>query len=727
MWTEAQSICLQVATLAFAGVACAETPVHAKEAEMRATTNQLANEISPYLIQHAHNPVDWYPWGEAAFSKARAENKPIFLSIGYAACHWCHVMAHESFENEAVAAFLNEHFVSVKVDREERPDLDEIYMTAVQMMTRSGGWPLTVFLTPDLKPFYGGTYFPPADMHGRPGFMTALHSVQEAWHSRREKVVAGADELSAAVRAHVALSASPAGAVTDGALNRAAESLKASFDPFEGGFGPAPKFPPSHALSFLLRRHARTGEARLLEMVTFTLDKMARGGLYDQLGGGFHRYSVDHRWLVPHFEKMLYDNALLALVYLEAYQVTGNPEYARVARETLDYVLRDLADPAGGFHSSEDADSEGEEGRFYLWGYDGLMGLLGEEDGLVFCAYYAVEPGGNFASPEAGHARENILHIERDPAETAREVAMTPEALEKTVARLRGVVRAAREKRARPGLDDKVLASWNGLMIAALAKGYQVLEEARYRDAAVGAAEFVLGTMTAEGELLHTYRRGRAQGAGFLDDYAFLANGLVDLYEATFDPKWLRRAEDLAGRMIKRFWSEEGGAFHFTDGRDGSVLARSRPSFDGAEPSGNSMAALALLRLSAFLDQPDYRAKAQRILDGSAAMIEGHPEGFMRLLCAAAGVLSPPREIAIVGALSDERTQALLRVARMRFAPDTIVALMEPGAPDAAALALLEGKTPVEGAPGAYVCANYSCAAPVTTPKALAQALDARQ
>ncbi len=720
------------ATMAYGQTAAPETaketePMTTKPAATPKHTNRLIDATSPYLLQHAHNPVDWYPWGEEALQKAKDEDKPIFLSIGYSACHWCHVMERESFENEATAAILNEHFVSIKVDREERPDLDEIYMTAVQIMTGSGGWPMSVFLTPDLKPFYCGTYFPPEDMMGRPGFTSVLNSIVEVWNNRREDVLKSADQLTQYVRQSVKMRTGQAGEVTADLLKRAVTELKESFDSAHGGWGGAPKFPSSPSIELLLRQHAHSGDAELLAMAESTLTKMYRGGMYDHLGGGFHRYSVDAQWLVPHFEKMLYDNAQLSEVYLDAYQATGDPLYARVVREILDYEIRDMQDDQGAFYSTEDADSEGQEGIFYLWGYDEVLSILGQEDSEAFCRYYNVRPEGNFNSHESYHEGLNILHIARDPAAVAKDLGMPLDDLEAKLATCRAKLLDERSKRVRPGLDDKILTSWNGLIIGSLAQAYQVLGEARYREAAEHAANFVLTAMMKDGVLLRTHRAGESRIPGYLDDYAFFAAGLTDLYEATFDVRWLQAADGLAQDMIDRFWDDTDGGFFFTIANRSDLLARTKPTYDGAEPSGNSMAAWALLRLAKLCDNKDYAAKATRILSVNQANLENAPRGFLKMLCVADFYLGPTREIAIAGAPGSDPVENFLDVLRSHYLPNKVVALIDPSSPDSASLEaqvpLLAAKTLVNGRPAVYVCENFACKQPVTTPDDLLRAL----
>jgi len=713
-------------------------PDHAKESkivsastgEQRRPANRLAQETSPYLLQHARNPVDWYPWGDEALTRAKAANKPIFLSIGYSACHWCHVMERESFEDEAIAALLNQHFVSIKVDREERPDLDAIYMTAVQLMTGSGGWPMTVFLTPDLKPFYGGTYFPPADVYGRPGLATVLKNVAGAWEQRNSEILRNADQLTTAIQGHMTDPTGPGGPSTPDLLNQAVQELRASFDPVEGGFGPAPKFPPTGAIAFLLRQYLRTRDPELLTMATLTLDKMAWGGLYDQLGGGFHRYATDGRWLVPHFEKMLYDNALLAQVYLEAYQLTHKPLYARVAAETLDYVLRDMTDEAGGFHSSEDADSEGREGTFYLWSHDEIAAALGPENGRVFCAHYGVTKPGNFPSHEPYHAGQNILHVPRSPEALAGDLHITTESLERGLYTLRTRLLTARNRRVRPGRDDKVLTAWNALMISALARGYQVLEDPRYKEAAARAANFLLGYMTQEGALLRTYRNGESRVPGYLDDYAFTVVALLDLYEATFELRWVSLAQVFARKMVAMFWDNSSVSFDLAAAVHGNLIARPKTARDGAEPSGNSMAAVGLSRLARMTSAAHYDRQVRRMLEANSAAVSRMPQSFLRMLCAADWLLYPPKEVAIVGKRGSEEVAGLLRVLHRHFVPDKMVAFLDPSDPEAASITehrpLLKDKTMVTGKATAYVCKDFVCGLPLTSPEDLLKALEIR-
>jgi len=689
--------------------------------------NRLIHETSPYLLQHAHNPVDWYPWGDEALNRAREEDKPIFLSIGYSSCHWCHVMEQESFEDEETAEFLNENFVTIKVDREERPDLDDIYMTAVQLITGGGGWPMSVFLTPNLKPFYGGTYFPPMDMYGRPGFMTVLRNVSAAWHEKRQQIDQSSEEIAGVIEQHLSGRYAPGGEITDDLFEKAAADLQESFDPAEGGFGPPPKFPAATAVGFLMRQYMRTNERQLLEMAETTLTKMARGGIYDQIGGGFHRYSTDERWLVPHFEKMIYDNAQMSRAYLEAYQLTGDNLYKRVATETLDYTLREMRDEHGGFFSAQDADSESVEGKFYVWTKHEIDDLLGEDGSRLFSDYFFVKEEGNFPSHEPFHAGRNILHIPRPAEGVAHELDMDEAEFRRRVRALRGQLFEARENRARPGTDDKVLTSWNALMISALAHGYRALGDRRYLEAAEKAANFVLSDMMHDGQLLRVYRQGKAHVPAYLDDHAFLTMALIDLYETAFNIQWLDKAEDLTRAMIDKFWDQEGNTFFFTGPDHKNLIARPKPTFDGAEPSGNSMAAYALARLGKYTGNNEYVDKAKRVIESNLDPMKVMPQGFLKMLEAADFLAAPTREVAIAGPIESDEVQALLTELNRHFVPHRIVAVYNPKNEDAAAVAqripLLQGKQMLDGRPAAYVCRDYGCQEPVATPQDLAKAL----
>jgi hypothetical protein len=689
--------------------------------------NRLADATSPYLLQHAHNPVNWYPWSREALERAHVEDKPIFLSIGYAACHWCHVMAHESFEDKEVAALLNEHFISIKVDREERPDLDEIYMMAVQIMTGSGGWPMSVFLTPALRPFYGGTYFPPEDRYGRPGFKTILRALAHAWENRRGEVIQSSDELTALVEKHGAGPTGPRGGVDVRMLEEAVRELAASYDPEHGGFGPAPKFPSAPAISLLFRHAQRANDDAALDMAVHTLNEMGRGGIYDHLGGGFHRYSVDAAWRVPHFEKMLYDNAQLVEAYLEGFQVTRDPAYRRIVHDTLGYVLRDMQHAQGGFYSSEDADSEGEEGTYYVWTWQELEDILGVEDMRLFANAYSVRKEGNFESPEPYHAGKNILHLTQAPEALANAAGLSVEEWRRRLGQMREKVLAVRRQRTRPGLDDKVLCSWNALMISAFAKAYSVLGNAPYREAAEKAARFILNHMRQDGRLMRTWRLGAAHTDAYLEDYAFMANALADLYEATLEVTWLDAAEELLAAMMEAFWDSEAGGFFFTIDAQDDVIVRTKSSHDGAIPSGNSIAALTLLRLGKLFNKPDYIDKAQVVLELNAESISGMPRGYLKMLCALDFYLHPTKEVAIAGPRDSDAVKGFLWTLRHHFIPNKIVAFVDPAADTAGELAarvpLLMQKTLVNGAPAAYVCQDFTCQQPSTTAAAFEKAL----
>jgi uncharacterized protein YyaL (SSP411 family) len=692
---------------------------------MQQYTNALIHETSPYLLQHAHNPVDWHSWNETALQKAKAENKPIFLSIGYSSCHWCHVMEHESFENEAIAKILNEHFVSIKVDREERPDLDEIYMTSVQMMTGSGGWPMSVFLTPDLKPFYGGTYFPPDDRYGRPGFKSLLLHLAKVWKENPTDLLEFSNTLTQEIQKNSApLTKSEGTLLSKDIFLKAQKVLRKNFDAQEGGFGAAPKFPPSQSLAFLLRQFLRTGDDSLLHMATFTLDKMADGGLCDQLGGGFHRYSVDALWLVPHFEKMLYDNALLAEVYLEAYQVTDNPRYAEIASEIFEYILRDMQDPQGGFHSAEDADSEKEEGKFYIWTESEILEILDPENAKLFCKFYNIEPNGNFTSHEKYHAGKNILHRSTNIAEAAQSWKNSESAFQQKLKQCHEKLFNVRSKRIRPFKDDKVLTSWNALMIGSLAKGGAILEKPKYLEAAKKAANFIRNTMTKNGKLLRTYRQGKAHSQAYLEDYAYFLSALLDLYESDFDLQWLHTAERLSDQMIALFWDEQDHSFFFTSQEHTNLIARTKPSHDGAIPSPTAVATQALLRLAKLKDRPDLFQKAEQILQSYSRTLTETPYGYFKMLCALEFYLATPKDVAIVGKKENPDTKQLFRVLRKNFFPNIVLAFQDPESPQTTpSIRLLEGRTMIDGKASAYVCEGFTCQLPVTTPEALIEKL----
>ncbi|HPK03252.1 MAG TPA: thioredoxin domain-containing protein, partial [Candidatus Sumerlaeota bacterium] len=660
------------------------------------------------------------PWGEEAFAAARARHCPIFLSIGYAACHWCHVMERESFENEQIAAYLNEHFVSIKVDREERPDLDDIYMQAVQQMTGGGGWPMTVFLTTDGKPFFGDTYFPPTARMGRIGFLDLLKQIRRAWDEEPARVREAANQLTDLLGPDVL--AADAQMLTREPIERAVESLQRRFDAGRGGFGGAPKFPPSMALDLLLREARRRDDPSLTQMVELTLRRMARGGLYDQLGGGFHRYATDADWLVPHFEKMLYDQALLVPVYFDAWRLTGDPFHERIGRETLDYVIADLTHPDGGFYSSRDADSEGVEGKYYLWKPEEVLAELGDEQGRLFNAYYGVVEGGNWH--EGGGA--SILHVPVELEDFARRRGHEPHVLRGELDALRRRLLTRRARRVAPGLDDKIITSWNGLMIRAFAQGARATGDARYAAAAARAADFLLTNLrTPDGRLLRTWRNGQARIPAFLDDYANLALGLVELYQATWDLCWLTAADELTARILTDFHDERNPGFFTTDGRDASVIVRAKEFYDGATLSGNSAAVHALLRVGLLLDRPAASEAAVGALRGAMPVMTQMPPAFHFMLCALDFHLAPPREVAILGPAGDDATRALLEPLGRRYLPHAIAAWADsPDAPAARAVALLRDKTLLDHRPTAYVCRGYVCRQPVHDPAAMLEEIN---
>jgi uncharacterized protein YyaL (SSP411 family) len=672
--------------------------------------NALIKETSPYLLQHAHNPVQWYPWGEEALSKAKNEDKPILLSIGYSACHWCHVMAHESFEDERIAQLMNEYFVNIKVDREERPDLDAIYMAAVQLMTGSGGWPMTVFLTPDCIPFYCGTYFPREDRYGMPGFRRILLNVAQAYKNTKQALLGDAESIVAELRKSDLLADARSELNTD-ILEAAASGLTANYDAVNGGFGRAPKFPPSMALSYLMRSYKRTGKKEYLDVVNRTLTKMAYGGIYDQLGGGFHRYSVDATWLVPHFEKMLYDNALLSRAYLDAYLLTKNDLYRRISQETLDYVMREMTSPEGGFYSSQDADSEGKEGAFFVWHADELESLLGEGEAGLFTRYYSITRGGNFEGL-------NILHVPVPADEFSRLNNIDEMQLSEIILRNRKLVFDAREMRAKPGRDEKALTSWNGLMLRSFAEAANALDREDYRKAAIRNGTFLLSNLRRDGKLLRSFKDGQARFNAYLEDYACLIDGLISLYEATFDPGWIGEAENLAELMVSKFWDRRDKGFFFTSDDHESLIHRPKEFYDNATPSGNSVAAFALLRLWKLTGSERWSQYSTAVLEIMADLMPRHPSAFPHLLCALDFLLGQPKEVAIIGDPGEDKTRELLHEVFHTYLPNKVVACGMGSEPF-----LLKDRPQVNGSATAYVCENFTCALPVTTPIDLAAGL----
>jgi uncharacterized protein YyaL (SSP411 family) len=678
-------------------------------------TNALIDETSPYLLQHAHNPVNWYPWGEEALAKAHAENKPILLSIGYSACHWCHVMEHESFENEDIARLMNENFINIKVDREERPDLDQIYMTAVQMITGQGGWPMTMFLTPDGVPFYGGTYFPPDDRYNMPGFPRILLSVSEAYRSQPEQIANTVTSMLGELR-RIGLAEESREVLNQEILDSAYRRIAKNYDSTNGGFGAAPKFPPSMTLEFFLHTYYRTRSADALEMVQRTARKMAEGGMYDQLGGGFHRYSVDARWLVPHFEKMLYDNALLARLYLHIYQLTKDEFARRIAVETLDYVVREMTDGRGGFYSSQDADSEGEEGKFFVWSRAEIVEALGEDEAGVFCDYFDVTEHGNFEG-------KNILHIASPIEEVSAKHQITAERGSEILSNARRKLFEIRERRVKPGRDEKVLTAWNGLMLASFAEASAILDRADYREAARANAQFLLNELRSDDALLRTYKDQQAKLKGYLEDYASLIDGLISLYEATGESDWIENAVGLADKMIDQFWDEEAGGFFFTAKTHEQLIVRSKEWLDNATPSGNSSAAIVLLKLSLLTGNEDYRRRATTIIRLMADQIRRYPSAFGLALQALDFYLASPLEIAVVAGVSNQGFADLTAVIWGTYLPNRVIAPCTPNTGDVAkSVVLLQGRTTVQR-PTAYVCESNTCQAPTTSPADLLKQL----
>ena len=677
--------------------------------------NRLIFQKSPYLLQHAENPVDWYPWSEEAFEKANKENKPVFLSIGYSTCHWCHVMAHESFEDPEVAKLMNETFVSVKVDREERPDINSVYMTVCQMMTGSGGWPLTIIMTPNKDPFFAATYIPKETQFGRIGMLTLIPRIKELWSTRQAEVFSSATQITASLQ-NTAPGA-PGESLSEPLLHLAYEQLLERFDEHHGGFGNSPKFPTPHNLLFLLRYWKRTGNEKALNMVEKTLQAMRHGGIYDHVGFGFHRYSTDSRWLVPHFEKMLYDQALLAMAYTEAYQATGKEEYAQTAKEIYTYVLRDMTSPQGGFYSAEDADSEGEEGKFYLWTNDEIQEVLSTEQAGLAVKLFNISKDGNFVDEVAGRKTgRNILHLTKSIDELASDLSMSVPDLRAQIEEIREELFAYREKRVHPHKDDKILTDWNGLMIAALAKGAQVFNEPKYASAARRAAAFILKNVrTSEGRLLHRYRGGEAALTAHVDDYAFLIYGLLELYEATFEVHYLETALGLNEDLIRHFWDHDNGGFYFTADDGERLLVRQKEIYDGAVPSGNSVAMLNLLRLGRLTASADFGEKAAKIGRAFLGNVRQLPSAYAQLMVAVDFVLGPSYEVIIAGDSQADDTRQMLDAVRGIFVPNKIVVLYSTGREPSSIgdfVPFIKDYSSKEGKATAYVCLNYNCQLP---------------
>jgi uncharacterized protein YyaL (SSP411 family) len=696
----------------------------------RGFQNRLMKEKSPYLLQHARNPVDWYPWGEEAFEKASREDKPIFLSIGYSTCHWCHVMEHETFEDEEAARLMNEAFVSIKVDREERPDIDHLYMAVSQMMTGGGGWPLNIIMTPTKRPFFAATYIPKDNRLGRIGMIELTRRVKEMWASRRNEVLQSADHVVGALRKLP--DDLPGEPVSSRTLEVAYRDLSERFDERFGGFSRAPKFPTPHNMLFLLRYWLRTGDARGLTMVETTLQNMRRGGIYDHVGFGFHRYSTDGEWLLPHFEKMLYDQALIAMAYIEAYQATGKEEYARTAREIFTYVLRDMTSPEGAFFSAEDADSEGVEGKFYVWTYNELEKVLSEEDARLVAAVYDIQKEGNYRDEASGKMTgANILHLREPLSKVAADLVIPEHELRARLAGARLKLFQVREERVRPLRDDKILVDWNGLMIAALARGAQAFNDQLYARAAGRAADFILKNMRDDkGRLWHRYRDGQAAVPGLVDDYAFFVWGLLDLYEATFDVRYLRAALDLNADMQARFWDAQTGGFYFTPVENQELLVRKKEIYDGATPSGNSVAAMNLLRLSRITGNAELERKAETVTKAFAGNVGQFPSGYTQFLMAVEFALGPSYEVVIAGDPDTRDTMRMLEDLRRPFVPNKVVVL-RPLQQTAAEIMDIATYTreqrSKDGRPTAYVCRNFNCDLPTTDPDKMLELLGAKK
>jgi uncharacterized protein YyaL (SSP411 family) len=676
--------------------------------------NRLVNETSPYLLQHAHNPVDWYPWSEEAFKVAREQNKPVFLSIGYSTCHWCHVMERESFTDKETAVILNKHFINIKVDREERPDVDVLYMNAVQAMTGSGGWPLSLFLAPDGRPFYGGTYFPPNEGYGRPSLKRVLLTIADAWENKREQLLESAGKIGEILTSLGVQRGKSS--LSPKILDKAKSNLENIFDKTNGGFGAAPKFPQPSNLSLLLRYLHRTGDAKALAMVTKTLDAMANGGIYDHIGGGFHRYSTDSQWLVPHFEKMLYDQALIVKVYVEAFQVTRNEGYERIVREISDYVLRDMRAPEGGFFSAEDADSDGREGAFYVWEPKEIEEILGSSDAQVFNEYYGVTDNGNFEH------NKSVLNVVTSIESLARRLGKERNEVENILSRGCTKLLSHRSKRPRPHRDDKIITGWNGLMISTLACSGAILNEAKYIEAAEKAADFVLSTLRTSNRLRRYSRDGKVVGLGVLDDYAFMTLGLLDLYEATFNTKWLIAAKNLVNEMIELFADGQTGAFYLTGHDSERLIVRNKPMNDGAIPCGNSTAATALLKLGHLTMERRFTEQAQHLLETFSSQLEQNPVSLSAMLSAVDYFNGPRQEIVIAGDRKREATKEMLSLIHSKFIPNSIVLFHEGNGahlPIYEIVPFIKDQIAINGRATAYVCQNYACKKPVNDVDAL--------
>ncbi|MGB6646935.1 MAG: thioredoxin domain-containing protein [Bacteroidota bacterium] len=710
---------------------------HSKDTHMDSTRkpNRLLNEKSPYLRQHAYNPVDWHPWGEEAFQKARVEQKPIFLSVGYSTCHWCHVMERESFENDQIAAFLNEHFVSIKVDREERPDVDRIYMTALQAMGQNGGWPMSMFLTPDLKPFYGGTYFPPESRYGRAGFPDVLRRIHEVWEKENTKVAESAYAITGFLE-EVAAGPPPGGVPDQDLLDRCYQEFAQTYDPSHGGFGDGPKFPGPSVLDFLMQYYSRSEDRNALMMAETTLREMSLGGIYDHIGGGFHRYSVDGEWRVPHFEKMLYDQAQLVNAYVNLYQITRNPYYATIIRETAEYVLRDLRSPEGAFYSAEDADSprpenqeEESEGAFYVWSKGEVIEILGK-DGETFCEYYGIREEGNALSdPHHEFTGKNILYVAQPSGGGMAVDRADSDESRILLADSRKKLQRMRSSRPRPHRDEKILTSWNGLMIGALARAGVVLGRPDYVVAAAGAATFIWQRLydTERKLLLRRYRDAESRFEGQLVDYAFLTDGFLALYESSFDVKWLHRAGELSRRQIDLFWDDAQGGFFETSGNDPSVLFRMKEQHDGAEPSGNSVAVTNLIRLSSITDDEGLREHASRSLAAFSVTMEKQPMVMPNMVTALGHYHRSPLQIVVAGRLGDPRTAEMLDQVTGRYLPNKVLLFLGGGEDEAwlkSMVPWIAGYTMSDDRPTAYVCRGFACDLPTSLPEKVGEQIE---
>lgn len=678
--------------------------------------NRLIKEKSPYLLQHAYNPVDWYPWGEEAFEKARKENKPVFLSIGYSTCHWCHVMAHESFEDEEVAGLMNEAFVSIKVDREERPDIDNIYMTVCQIILGRGGWPLNIIMTPGKKPFFAGTYIPKNTRFNQIGMLELVPRIKEIWEQQHEEVLDSAEKITSTIQEMIKESSGEG--LGEEVIEEVYEELLSSFDTEYGGFSGAPKFPTPHKISFLLRYWRRSRNPEALHMAEYTLDKMRRGGIYDHLGSGFHRYSTDSMWLLPHFEKMLYDQALTAIAYTEAYQVTGKDLYKETAEGILDYVLRDLTSPEGGFYCGEDADVEREEGKYYLWTLEEIRSILDPEDSELIIKMFNLREEGNFEEEIRGRETgTNLFYMARSPGSLAAKMKIPVEEVEKKVKAAREKLLKARYERKRPSLDDKILTDWNGLMIAAFAKGYQVFGEQRYLKAAEKAADFILMALYSPGDgLLHRYRDGVAGISGTSDDYAFLIHGLLELYEAGFKMRYLKAAVSLNSELLECFWDPVNGGLYFTANDSEALIFRKKEFMDSAIPTGNSFEMLNLLRLSRIIADPGLEETADKLERAFSTQIMKAPSGYTQFLSAFDFRLGPSYEVIISGKAEASDTEQMLKELWSYFVPNKVLIFRpEREKPEITELAkYTEEQVPIEGKATAYVCQNYECQLPTT-------------